>query len=606
MTSHVVHAHMRKLAASLIGLLSLIALVFTTTPIHAQAAQISDIVTQISLTDSSGAVVNSGNNTNIQHLRIDFRLPDYAVQEGDTSTITLPQEFVFADATSFDVTTPDGSAVVAHVTINPQTHSATMTYTDYPSQHSDTIGTLNLSTRIDTDNVTTERTFPVVVYVGQDSFSLGNFNYTGFRGESGQSQFVKWAWRTNDDAGKNIIHYAIRVNPLGPYYDNVTVHDTIQSQGMSYKKDSFSIHRGNWYFDNGQWSMPYYDDQTGLTPTFSADDHSFEINFGVTGPAGYLVQYDVELDSTPHANDIFNNSASLTYGNNNVYATDNALYTWQGASGEATGNQYTVNIEKTDELGSPLEGAVFSLTRENSTDEIARVTTDAQGKASIPALIRDSYILSEIQAPTGYSLAQPIRINANQFDANTHTAQIRVIDRAMTSLEVTKNWDDDSNSQGIRPQSISLQLLANGSPHGNPVAIQSADNWTYTFKDLPARDANNNLITYTVREVNVPSGYIAHINKTDSTHVTITNSLTPIIPHIPPSPGVPPATPPTPPTPPATPPVATPPTPKTPHKPAQLARTGIDITWLLSMSCTMILIVSLAFALRKILRTRYQ
>ena len=55
----------------------------------------------------------------------------------------------------------------------------------------------------------------------------------------------------------------------------------------------------------------------------------------------------------------------------------------------------------------------------------------------------------------------------------------------LTKINVTKVWDDDDNSQGTRPDSISVQLYGNNEAIGKAVVLDDANNWTYAFKDLP-------------------------------------------------------------------------------------------------------------------------
>lgn len=54
-----------------------------------------------------------------------------------------------------------------------------------------------------------------------------------------------------------------------------------------------------------------------------------------------------------------------------------------------------------------------------------------------------------------------------------------------TKINVTKEWDDNNNSANKRPDSVEVQLYANGEKTGNKVNLNNANNWTYTFTDLP-------------------------------------------------------------------------------------------------------------------------
>ena len=70
-------------------------------------------------------------------------------------------------------------------------------------------------------------------------------------------------------------------------------------------------------------------------------------------------------------------------------------------------------------------------------------------------------------------------------------------------LTVKKEWDDDKNREGIRPDpaQITVLLLADGVPV-QKVTVED----TYTFEHL-AKYANGEEIEYTVEEINIPEGY---------------------------------------------------------------------------------------------------
>ena len=97
------------------------------------------------------------------------------------------------------------------------------------------------------------------------------------------------------------------------------------------------------------------------------------------------------------------------------------------------------------------------------------------------------------------------------------------------NLEATKVWDDQDNVEGLRPESIEFQLYKNGKAEGKPVALSAGNNWKVTFSNLPDKDSNGNLISYSVKEVKVPAYYT--VDKEEAEFVdgkaTITNKRTP-------------------------------------------------------------------------------
>lgn len=152
---------------------------------------------------------------------------------------------------------------------------------------------------------------------------------------------------------------------------------------------------------------------------------------------------------------------------------------------------------------------------------------------------------------------------------NTHKTE-------KTSVSVEKKWKDQDNKDGVRPSSIRVQLYANGKASGDPVTLDAANGWKYTWSGLD-KNAAGKAITYTVKETSVPHGYTSTISGDMASGFTITNSHTPVVP----------------PTPPVTPPTV-PPAPKKPH----LARTGTGL-WAITIAGTALLAAGIILALRR-------
>lgn len=66
------------------------------------------------------------------------------------------------------------------------------------------------------------------------------------------------------------------------------------------------------------------------------------------------------------------------------------------------------------------------------------------------------------------------------------------------SISVTKTWDDNNNQDGLRPESVTINLLANGEKIDS-VTITESDNWKYSF-NVPRVDENGVKINYTITE----------------------------------------------------------------------------------------------------------
>lgn len=95
------------------------------------------------------------------------------------------------------------------------------------------------------------------------------------------------------------------------------------------------------------------------------------------------------------------------------------------------------------------------------------------------------------------------------------------------NVSVTKNWDDEGNRDGIRPDSIQVQLYANGNESGSPVTLDASNGWKYTWENIQ-KTLDGAEIAYTVKEVSTPDKYAQTGITGDMTNgFTITNSYVP-------------------------------------------------------------------------------
>lgn len=103
-----------------------------------------------------------------------------------------------------------------------------------------------------------------------------------------------------------------------------------------------------------------------------------------------------------------------------------------------------------------------------------------------------------------------------------------------TQVSVTKHWDDRNNHDGIRPDSVTIKLLADGVETGDMLVLSSENNWTGVFSHLDEK-RNGAAVVYTVDEVltDVITGtdgegtYSVDITGSASAGFSVTNKHTP-------------------------------------------------------------------------------
>ncbi len=127
-----------------------------------------------------------------------------------------------------------------------------------------------------------------------------------------------------------------------------------------------------------------------------------------------------------------------------------------------------------------------------------------------------TYTVAEASVPSGYTHT------ANDVINNQQTGYIEIVNHYVpetTSVTVNKVWNDADNQDGIRPDVVVINLLANGT-ESRDQRVTADNNWTFTFENLP-KYQNGQVITYTITEDAVP-GYTAKVEG-----FTVTNTHEP-------------------------------------------------------------------------------
>lgn len=91
-----------------------------------------------------------------------------------------------------------------------------------------------------------------------------------------------------------------------------------------------------------------------------------------------------------------------------------------------------------------------------------------------------------------------------------------------TSRTVRKIWCDSDNQKGKRPESIQVQLMADGIAEGDIVVLSAENQWSYTWQNLLQKEGDKD-IHYTVVEIGTADGYATTYSEDT---FTITNTLT--------------------------------------------------------------------------------
>ena len=206
------------------------------------------------------------------------------------------------------------------------------------------------------------------------------------------------------------------------------------------------------------------------------------------------------------------------------------LKTTSSSSG-IVGEAGTVRIKKLDQkTNKPLEGVPFQLLDKNKNviTSAGWAVTDSNGIAEFKDWLRlDSiYYVQEVRTLQGYLYDDTLyEVKVNSSD-ETKVVEITVynIPDERINIKGSKTWEDGNNQDGIRPESITVNLLANGKVV-KTATVTEEDNWSYAFSNLP-KYANGKEIVYTVSEEEV-TGYEVKVDGYNiiNTHVPETISV---------------------------------------------------------------------------------
>lgn len=124
----------------------------------------------------------------------------------------------------------------------------------------------------------------------------------------------------------------------------------------------------------------------------------------------------------------------------------------------------STEFQKVDENNQPMEGVEFALKTADDENFVQNVVSNADGTlnfTNIPS--GHTYILSETKAPEGYVKAQNQEFSV-AYGLVSDIAGDGTIQNlpGVTNFTVSKIWEDNDDQEKKRPESITVNLLANG------------------------------------------------------------------------------------------------------------------------------------------------
>ena len=237
---------------------------------------------------------------------------------------------------------------------------------------------------------------------------------------------------------------------------------------------------------------------------------------------GYSLSVSGEGDVTVKKNATATKTVTNTYTNASLSVKKVILLTGGGTlTAEQKAKEFTMTVTLSDKTVSGLYGTESTgMTFKEGVATFKLKAGETKTATGLPGGI--TYKVEEAEANKNGYTTKYTNQEGTLTSGKTVTA---TVNNSYTAKKITvkKVWSDGSGSQVNRPSSIRVHLLANGTDTGNTVELSTANNWIYTWANLPANDADGKTIAYTVVEEAV-SGYTAKYTGTATSGFTITNT----------------------------------------------------------------------------------
>ena len=231
------------------------------------------------------------------------------------------------------------------------------------------------------------------------------------------------------------------------------------------------------------------------TPTWDGNTYTFN-DLAKYDTEGYLYEYKVVENAI--------NGYTTVQDGRNFINTISDINEKINVIGTKTWIDGGIEHDNTTEITLVL---TRTSTKSGSVEETVEVTPTWDGS---------TYTFSNLAKYDAEGYLYEYKVAENPVDG--YTTKVNGYNFTNTMSEIndtidisgTKIWEDNKNAYGTRPTSIIVNLLQNGTKVASK-RVTSADNWRYSFTDMPKYDAEGYPYTYTVTE-NAVSNYDTSVN----------------------------------------------------------------------------------------------
>ena len=501
---------MKKLAIYLSMMLSLLIVCFTlfSKNVKAETSKKVDVITDVKIQNNDGGDLTTPlGRYDTFRLNAKFALEGKNVKAGDTTEVTIASP-IDIKSQDFEIKDSITGKLIANAKVDATTGKIVLTFTKFVEEKNDISGSFFFYAGVNKDKFPNDGNAPVKVSVDNKVKFDGTVK-SGTVGEGKRYTIIKSGW---DNGDHKRLGFRISVNRTNEAISNAVLSDTMESPGVTYKPGSFKIYKGTWDHSSGTWQLQNKTDVTSQY-TVNATDTTFTINLGnISANDHFAVEYEAVVNYDAVDREVIKNKATIVGDNKKPYDS-NSKVNIQIAGGEGVGYAFGIQVHKVDESNEPLKGAKFQVIRQATGQVLGEFESDAKGEFSLKELLRDKYIIKEIQAPEGYELAEDTIVEASEFTTPTKPVSKTIVNKkekpakTQATIELDKvltgrDLVDGEFSFELYEGSNKLQTTTNqnGKITFAPIEYTEEGEHTYTAKEVKG---NNATITYDASEKQV-------------------------------------------------------------------------------------------------------
>ena len=498
-------------------------------------------ITRFEIKDHNGGTIPPGQPLgywNKFRLDMDWDASIYGAElkENDYFIIELPKQFIFpkdGPYVNFPLYVPGTNTVIAnaHVDSKGEAGGGTVkvTFTNYVEGKDNIRGNLFLEATFAHHHIQAGQQNTIVVSIGgvptQVDINIGP------KPMLQDEVFTKWGEKVNGN--ENQAQWVLRINHKKGNFSNVVIRDELfvssgnLPPGIHYLPESFELKEVEMdaYGVVTKVVKTYTYNDLKKYLTFSSSNTKFEFEFSKLLGNTQGKQFRMGYKSTYIPQLMLKNKSYFKSEEKN-YKSDSYWVNSQAGGGGQGDLIQKIKIIKIDEENNEtrLPNAEFEITNVADGSKFT-LTTNAQGEAVSNKLKPGKYKIKETKAPVGYVLdSTEHEVTVVAGEALFWTGKNK---RSKVNIPVTKIWKDEENQDGKRPDSVKIQLLADGQEvPGKTLTLTKDNNWTDSFKNLDEYKGENK-IKYTIKEVKVENGYTSVTTGSAKDGFTVTNTRTP-------------------------------------------------------------------------------